>query len=274
MEVFNFEITGDKASIFFIGDIHEGNANHNSIAFNKTITKIKSTENAIVILMGDLCECINTRDPRFSPTELCREYSLRDLKDLPRKQFQKIFEKLKPIKDKIKGFTIGNHEEAFIKYSGFDVYDYFCTDLMGGTCEKLGKESIGRIRIQSPHSKSALNLKIALTHGKGGGGFREGYAFNHCLDTFKKFDADIHVMGHIHKLVAKGFKFLSINNVNRMIKKYKWYCVSGTYLESSVEGNSNYFEGSKGMLSEIGFIEVECYRKNDGWFYECLKHEY
>ncbi len=273
MEIFNHTENCKTFSCFFIGDVHEGNSNHNSDAFEKAVKIIQKTSHpSIVITMGDICECIDTKDPRFSPAEIEDKYAIRDLKDLPRKQFKKVFEKLKPIKDKIKYVVAGNHEESFIRHNGFDVIDYFTTDLLGlDSSAKLGYSAIGKI-VLTNHGKT-LTLKLSLTHGTGGGGFREGYPVNNCLDIFKKFDCDIHVMGHTHKFVNQSFPFISVNKVGKRQDRVKWFCNTGCFMDTYKEGNRNYFEGKKGMVSEIGFLELHAYEKH-GWHYSVKKHQY
>jgi predicted phosphodiesterase len=273
MEVFNytFEKT-TKAKIFLMGDIHEGNINHDEISFKKAINHIKNEKDPyIVIFMGDMTDCINTKDPRFSASEIERKYSIRDLKDLPRKQMKCLYQKVKPIEDKIKFSLIGNHEETYIKHHGFDVYDYFCTDLLPN-CQKLGYQAIGNIRINDGSSKKII--KIALTHGSGGGGYREGYPLNNCVDIFNKFDCDINVMAHVHKLLSKCYHYVTISKSNKMITKKKFYGISGCFLKTFVVGTRNYFEGQKGTLSEIGLLEISVQKKEKGWEYDMKPYEF
>jgi predicted phosphodiesterase len=273
METFEYIFDNTTNSkVFFLGDIHVGSANHDKKAFQKTIDYIKNTkEPYIVILMGDMIDAINMRDPRFSPAEVSKEFDLRDMKDLPRKQMRAFYNSLKSIQDKVKFCIAGNHEETYIKYNGFDVIDYLCSDLLPG-CQKLGFSAIGNIKTVC--HKSSKMLRFALTHGTGGGGYREGYPVNHVLDIFKKYDCDIHVMGHVHKLVVEDFDFLTVNKMGNLAGYKKYYCVSGCYMKTYVSGNRNYFEGRKGMLSDIGFIELSIDKKDGKWYYRVDKIKY
>jgi hypothetical protein len=267
MEIFNYEFNKtQKAKIFLFGDVHEGNINHDSISFNKAVNYIKNQEVPVIsILMGDMSDCINVKDPRFSASEIERKYKIRDLKDLPRKQMKYFYEKIKPIEDTIKFALIGNHEEAYIKHNGFDVYDYLCKDLLPD-CEKLGYQALGNIRINDGTSKKIL--KVALTHGSGGGGYREGYPLNNCIDIFQKFDCDINVMAHVHKLLSKCYSYVTISRTNKMVETKKFYGISGCFLKTFVVGNRNYFEGKKGTLSEIGILEITIKKTSKGWEYD------
>ena len=238
----------------------------------KRIKKASEDRKVIVITMGDMCDCINIHDPRFSPAEIDGKYAIKDLKDLPKKQFDYMFSKLEPIKDLIKYTIIGNHEESYVKWNGSDVYGYFNKELLGlEPSAKLGYTAMGRILLTN--HKKTVTIKLALTHGTGGGGFREGYPLNNCLDIFKKYDCDVHVMGHTHKFVNTAYPFLSMNKVGDRQDRIKWYCCSGCFMDTYVEGNRNYFEGKKGMVSEIGFLELFA-RESKGWTYVMRKHQF
>jgi hypothetical protein len=260
MEKYIKEVKGNKLSVFFVSDNHEGNANHNGKAFRKAVQYIKNQSEdrpVSVILGGDMADCINVGDPRFSPAEVSEKYSLRDLKDLPRKQFQKVYEDLKPIKDLIDCALIGNHEESFIKHNGFDVYDYLCSDLIG--CYKLGFSALVRYKVNA--GGSVKSFTGAVSHGTGGGGFREGYPVNHVLDISKKYNVDFNLIGHLHKMTTQSFKYMSMNQVDDIIYETKHYGTSGCFLDTYREGTRGYFEGRKGMLSDIGFLEYKIERR-------------
>lgn len=279
MENFNITIESRKRnfSVFIISDVHEGNICFHERAFKKAISMIeksKQTRESKVILMGDLVDCITHNDvKRFSPVEISKKYKLKDLKDLPRKQMQYFAEMIKPLKENILFCMVGNHEESYVKYNGFDIYDYFCTDLM--KVEKMGFEAIGNLTfktISGENNHTSKMLRLALTHGTGGGGFREGYAINHCTDIFKKYRCNIHIMAHLHKLESKTYQSLITSQAGKMIKEYIWYCVNGCFLDSHVPGKKNYFEGRKGHPSDIGLFEIRVDKISNSWNYKVLKH--
>ena len=63
------ELDPGSVSVYFLGDIHEGAANHQAKALSKAIDIIANDSNAYWIGMGDYIDAINHRDPRFNPLD-------------------------------------------------------------------------------------------------------------------------------------------------------------------------------------------------------------
>lgn len=278
MEVFTHNIKSDHVSIFLFGDVHEGNANHDRSALERMVKYIEETaeKRAVhVIGMGDYIDAINTKDPRFSPSEIEGRYKIKDLKDLPRKQMKAFYDSIKPVAKYMGHALVGNHEESYIKHGGFDVYDYLCSDLLED-CRKVGFFGMVRFDVGSAHRGS---FSFCLTHGTGGGGFREGYALNNMFDIFRKFRADFYVMGHVHKIETRHYDFQRVAMQGPTVKRDReWYGCSGCFLDSYRVGNRNYFEGQKGEMSHIGFLEarIDYVSRNGkgGWETTLIKHIY
>ena len=111
---------GSVINIFFLGDIHEGSGNFADKPFKRAINYIENTDNSYIIGMGDYIDAISYRDKRFNPSEIAPEYAIRDLKDLPVIQIERLCKKLLPVQERFIAFLYGNHEEAFSKYNSFD----------------------------------------------------------------------------------------------------------------------------------------------------------
>jgi hypothetical protein len=273
VEITTEELKSNHISVFLLGDVHEGNGNHNELAFKQCVKKIKDTAESgrfvRVIGMGDYIDAINIKDPRFSPSEIHEKYGIRELKDLPRKQMKEFYAAMKPIKEYFKQALVGNHEESYIKHGGFDVYDYLCSDLMGGTT-KLGYQGMVQYTC-GEHDRNRKNIIFSLTHGCGGGGFREGYATNNLFDVFRKFRSDFYVMGHVHKIESRHMDYSTISRVGKYQADREWYGVSGCFLDTFRVGHRNYFEGNKGELSHIGMLEARIDCENDIWKKDLVK---
>ena len=67
------EVQARTATVYFLGDIHEGAANHQAKALSKAIDIITTDSNAYWIGMGDYIDAINHRDPRFNPLEMAQK---------------------------------------------------------------------------------------------------------------------------------------------------------------------------------------------------------
>ena len=276
MEVFEMPVIADHFSMFIIGDIHKGNANHNRKAFKKAVAIIKAAQDERVVktaVNGDVVDCINTTDPRFNPAEIDPAYTIRDLKDLPRKQADTFLDDVEPIMDTFKGApaTIGNHCETYIKRGFFDVYDYYSKEI---GVVKVGKFGLGKVRVASKSGTRRISLDVAIMHGQGGGGGKlPGYSVNFAYDRLQKYHFNAGFVGHIHKLDCRPIDMYGINAGLKPKRFRKWYCVTGCFLELHEEGNTNYFEGKPGQLSDIGFVELRIDRNHDGWKWEVVKHD-
>ena len=252
MEILKRSVTSNKYSLFVLSDIHKGNANHAKGAWLsaiKHIAKIATTRTVEVIINGDVADCINIHDKRFNPAEIAKQFSIRDLKDLPRKQCDIIAKELEPIKDLIIGYVIGNHEEKFIKNSGFDVYDYLASKFPN--CKKMGFTGYYRLCV-SKHGKGR-QVDIVMTHGA-----MAGQDPNTAYKIFNdKFEGDIFIAAHNHKLDIKEISYINVDKALKFSERIKYFVNCGGFLKTYVEGNRNYFEGRKGLLSDIGFIEIQ-----------------
>ncbi len=262
MEVISKDIRfpyGEIANIFFLGDFHEGNANFAEKKLAKAVNIIKSTPNSRWVGMGDYIDCIiNAKDPRFNPAEIAHKYEIRDLKDLPRKQADYVFDILSPISAECLALLIGNHEQAYIKRHSFDIYDYI-SNLFPNDNLKLGYDGYLKLGLiyQSERDRPNRVVKIGLNHGDGGGGKREGYPVNKIHDLFRWWEGDVFIAGHLHKLVAdqQQFNDTTISGKHKIIRK--WYGMSGCFLETFKEGNNNYFEHKGKPHSDIGMLKLE-----------------
>lgn len=260
METARINLKGNDISVFWISDVHEGNACHNESALRCAVKKIldikTQRDDVIVIGGGDYIDAIDIGDKRFNPTEIEKRYEIRDLKDLPRKQIKRFFNNIKEIAPLFKFSLIGNHEETYIKNGHFDIYDYFCTDLLPD-CKKLGFLGLLQICLEANGEKAtSKNFNFSLCHGRYAGGFREGNPLNAIYDTFRFHRSDFCIAGHGHKLVKDRANYITQDRYGNKKELVCWYGMGGGFLNTLVEGQKNYFEGGKGKLSDIGFLEA------------------
>lgn len=245
----------DKYNIYFIGDIHEGNINHAEDEFKQAIKIIREDDNGWWIGMGDYIEAITFDDKkRFNPVNIAKKYGLSDLKDLPYKQMEFVYKKLKPIQDRCLALLLGNHEESYIKYNHADIYERFA-DMFHPKPPKLGY--VGFIKLVFKRGTSRQSVLIAVNHGDGGGGFREGYPINKVHDVFRWTDADINVMGHIHQLEEDDKKITGVDQFGKLQKRRKFWGVSGCFLNTYDDGHANYFEHKGRAEGDIGMLKAQ-----------------
>lgn len=269
MERAKFEIETeirDPIHVYYLGDTHIGNATTNERAIMKAVDIIKNdpTVHKYVILMGDYCDFItHTGDKRFDPLEIMKDFSVKDLRNLPQAQANRFLGFMEPIKDFVIGVISGNHEESYIRHNTYDVYKYICDAFPNA--KPLREFAFYRLSLKTKNLRSHVDL--VLRHGGGGyGGSTKGYPLNKLLKVFNGQEGDIHVMGHIHRMAHTSTKYVYLNTTGTaIVEGYRYYGVNGTFLDSYVEGETNYSESrggepiTRGMLmSEIslGFQRV------------------
>ena len=278
MEIGNIRINklpGEHIHFYFLGDVHEGNVNHDEKALRTAVKMIETDENARVILMGDMIEAITHRgDNRFDPITIAHKYEIRDLKDLPWRQMSVVIERLEPIKEKVDAIIVGNHEESYIKYNSNDIYDRFCRQFP--KAKKLGRVGFMNyiINIRADGKRSAdYTIKIALNHGDGGRGELEGYPINVVHKVFKYMYADINVMGHIHNLAEDRKPITTITSRGKLVQRIRYWGVSGCFFRTYVEGNRSYYEHKAGRKgdSDVGMLMMDIELHNKNWRGEMKK---
>lgn len=234
---------------YYLGDVHEGAANHTAKQFKQAVEIIKADVDAWIGL-GDYVDAINHNDPRFNPQEIAETYKIKDLEDLPRIQSNRFIENIMPIADKCIGLIYGNHEDSYRRHNTFDVVSYMCNQL---NLDNLRHKSWISFNFKRGKSQSTP-IKAVACHGSGGGGMREGYPINKAYDVFRWDMADIHIMGHLHQMVADRAEY---NQFTKGIMRSDkvWFAVNGCFLAKSTFGNDGYFEQRPGKESAIGMIK-------------------
>lgn len=156
----------------FIGDIHSGNIVSNRKAFRKALK-----ESERVILMGDIIEGITKKDKRHSKN---------DQIDTISEQITNTIHDLKPYKNKIDRYVIGNHEDTLLSILDIDVVEIICNtlDITSTYTEILNLDN---------------NVKAFVTHGTGAPITYQG-CVSKLINYTKDHEAEYYFMGHTHKL--------------------------------------------------------------------------
>ena len=124
---------------------------------------------------------------------MAQEYNIKDLADLPKRQCQKLADKLKPIAHQCLGLISGNHEDSLRMHNTFDPTEYLA--------ELLNTESLGGkgwvilrfLRTKGNGVDGVETYRICVAHGTGGGGMREekaaalAQAKKHMLNLVQKY---------------------------------------------------------------------------------------
>jgi hypothetical protein len=253
---------GQELNIYFLGDIHEGNVNHAEHEFRKAVSIVNDDPIGYWVGMGDYIEAITTDDKkRFNPITIAKKYGISDLKDLPFKQMEAVFKVLEPIQDRCLCLLLGNHEESYIKHNASDIYSRF-VKMFDNPPPKVGYVGFLKL-VFTVKGRRLYSPVIALNHGDGGGGFREGYPINKLWDVFRWVNAEVSVMGHVHRLMEDDKKFLSVTQSGRLKKKRRYVGISGCFLWTYHEGHANYFEHKGRNESDIGMLKCNIKIKDE-----------
>jgi hypothetical protein len=98
----------DEFRVIPLGDVHVGSAQCNEKLLKAVVGRVKEEKNTYWIDMGDKCEFINLRDPRFAPDALASWIRVSDMMDLAKAQRDRYLEFIHPIAPKVLGMVEGN----------------------------------------------------------------------------------------------------------------------------------------------------------------------
>lgn len=239
-------------TLFQLTDAHTGAASFAEPAFKKAV-KIIAEEGDGWLGGGDQLDCINHKDKRFNPLEVAERYKIKDLANLPVAQAEHFLELTQAIHSKCLGLIEGNHEQSFRRYNSFDVNDHLAKHM-----NTVNLRSKAWVNLSFTDGNIYMPVTIAICHGAGGGGMREGYPINKCHDTFRWDIADIKLMGHLHNMATDRAEFNSYV-YGKIRKNVSLYGIGGCFMLKSVLGHDGYFEQRPGKESSIGMLRIDIY---------------
>jgi len=175
-----------------LADWHYGNPQCSPKHIDRTLVYIHDHDDVRVLMVGDLLECVT----KTSKGDIFRQ------KITPQAQKDWVLERLMPVKDKILGMVMGNHE--------YRIYEGFGHDYMKEIANALGV----------PYRTEGLMVKISLgsgnethkdrqypfwgyiTHGYGGARTKSGKAVKAERVGTWMSQADFVIMAHDHVVNA------------------------------------------------------------------------
>jgi hypothetical protein len=268
--VFEYSAAGGcDIPIYFLSDIHWGQAGVDKRALNEAVGMIAADDGAVVVLLGDLVDAIvPLGDKRFNPLEIDPNYTVADLEELPKAQADDLLLILDKIKDKIMVSVSGNHETAFTKYHGFNPAKYIANRLGVPLINYLGYHSI-KVNIGG-HIEY---IQLLLNHGDGGGGKSAGAAKNKIDDLARFFDADIAAFAHIHKLEILHNTIIGLDSTRSNLKRRQQLAIcTGCFLRTYTD-SENYFAHKGRRESDVGMVKVTVTIKSSSGWYRKIKAE-
>lgn len=215
-----------------LSDIHIGNRAFDEKAFKEYLSD--SDNRTYFIGIGDLYDAIMPNDNRYQKSIDAEEGD-----NIMDKQVARGVKLLEPIKDKIIGLGVGNHERVVIRKCG--------SDMISRTCEKLGIPNLGYsglLKLMFSESGSRTRtIIVRYHHGWGGGSRTIGADLTKFSRDVAYWDADIFLYGHVHKLQTDEIPRLGLSG-ETLYAKPKVICICGTFLKT-------YMDSSDATYSEV-----------------------
>ena len=224
-----------------IGDTHEGVKNCDEDKLKEDIEFIRSHSNCRWLGMGDYCDFINYTDKRFDSRDLHTRHE-RHLDNLHYEQLNYMSKLLKPIAGKCIGLLEGNHEETIRKKYHCDPVGIMAYNLKTKSLTDTTMIKWNFVRRSSGGHRACKTLTIFARHGSESCR-TDGAALNALFAKAKDFEADIYLMGHVHRKVHGESCFLAFGGsekLPRLVNKKKLFVVTGTYYKTYQNGTSNY----------------------------------
>ena len=219
-----------------LSDAHIGARACHISALRRDIATIAEEEDSYVILLGDQMDAITMRDVRFRASSVAVDL-IEDMDALLNAQLAEAVRIFAPIKSRIIGALLGNHEQKVLDLYGIDIHRLFCKEL---GIRDLGYSCLLRLTLarQFEGSEKKRNLDVYCHHGHGGNGRKTGASINRMEDLAAEWSADIYMMGHNHKKHTSSRPLLGINTngAPQFAEKNMVFIRTGGYLKSFERG--------------------------------------
>lgn len=204
-----YDSRGDSFRLLLLGDVHLGNKHCDEKTLKMLAQRIVDEPNTYWVGLGDMCEFINLRDPRFDPEELpVWMFGAAELSDIAKAEVGRFLGIMAPTREKCLALCSGNHEDAILQHSERDVYSTIVDGLsVAGQDHRLDHRGFLTWRFgQSSDAKKggSTAFRFWLTHGSGGGR-KPGATANRLEDLAAQVDGcDVVVSGHTHRAQYHG----------------------------------------------------------------------
>jgi len=211
----------EMVEIYPLSDLHIGDPKVDKRLFKEFINHILAEPYRFIIYNGDnMNNAIKSSVSNVYNEEMT-----------PREQKKWLQRELEPVKDRILVFVEGNHEAR----TGKDTDQRIVEDI----ADHLGKSDLYRedeayIKLifgKRANSGSQMCYTIYIVHGNGGGK-RPGSALNNIELLALGTDADVYIMGHVHKKMAykNAVRRPDLRN-NNILEQERLFVVSSHWSE-------------------------------------------
>lgn len=226
------------------------------------VRTVAEAPNGFTILMGDSLDCARTHYRDHIRSYRADQNSQLQLDEWVKRDVAELAKELRPIKDKIAGVILGNHQWEFA--DGTNTEQELCRQL---GVRYLGPVGIVRVDFRSKDGRAVHHATIyAHHHGGSVGGRTTGGDVGALERSELSFDADIYVLSHTHRRHAFKIPKLGVNAKGqaRIIEHSRVFVRSGAFLKGygedfpSVERPHfpTYAESKALRPTDLGFVTV------------------
>jgi len=194
----------ESFTLILIGDVHLGNRHCDEKTLKALAARLVDEPNTYWVGLGDYCEFIAMRDPRFDPEELpVWMFGAAELSDIAKAEVTRFLDIMGPTREKCLALCSGNHEEAILQHSEHDVYSMILDGLsVQGQEHRLDHRGFlsWRFGLSSDAKHGGTEtIRFFLSHGSGGGG-TPGATANRVDRLATQVDGvDVVASGHTHR---------------------------------------------------------------------------
>jgi hypothetical protein len=242
---------GDVFRIYPIGDVHIGADTCDEDALKTVVNQIREDDNAFWIGLGDYCDNIGPKDPRFSTGGLADWITVPDLADLSRAQSDRFLSIVNPIAGKCLALIEGNHETAIKRHYERDIFLEIVNGIKtaAGLTErdKLSLRYNGILWLSFYASKeggrkgNTSDVVFSLHHGYVGGRLKGAKGLNMQRQLWYT-NCDIALMGHSHNADIFTETVVTPTRSGKIVTKTKYGAFTGSFMRSYSEDGSSYAE--------------------------------
>jgi len=209
---------GDTIKIKPMFDVHLGHSMCDSAEFGKFLWN-DTDHNTYFFGGGDLVDSICVKDFRYQKSNDAMPGNANI-----DEQVDYAEQLLEPIKDKIIGLGMGNHEWTILDRSGSNLTNRLCRRL---DCKNIGYDGMIRLRLRE-NGMRVRTVTIRWHHGWGGSTRTEGGSLTKYGKDLANFDADLFCFGHDHQKWAKQTCRLGYVG-DSIVAKDQWLMDCGTF---------------------------------------------
>jgi hypothetical protein len=217
--------------VHLLGDIHLGTAHCAEDKIKARVQQIKDDPFALWIGMGDYCEFISARDPRFDGKCISNWI---DPAEIGESEIEKIVNLFQPIRSKCIGLLMGNHEDAYRKHQDGDPQKQICKRL---NLPDLGYSAFVRLifRRKSGNCRESHEFLGVVTHGAGGG-ITRGAKMTRLERFMDNFNARWYAHGHVHDTIISTKHYMELTEAGKIISLEKIGAMTGCWFRGYTQG--------------------------------------